>query len=233
MRKLFCCMVFAVTAGVASNAAAGELTVTIANGRATVIAKDVTVRQILAEWARVGDTKIVNGEKVAGGPVTLQLVDMPERDALDILLRSAAGYMTAPRPEGLPGASLYDRVMILATSRAPANTVINTPQPYNRPALQQMPPQPPPPDEEPDEPAEQPQIVPNPGMPFPGPTPVPQGPNANPNAAPNQMPTTLPRPGILPQQPAQPGMNPYGPLGRPPGPAGRNGQSGNDQDDDR
>ena len=69
MRKNLLCLVFALAAvGVAaSTAAAGELSVKIANGRATIIAKDVPVRQILAEWAKVGETKILHGEKVPGG----------------------------------------------------------------------------------------------------------------------------------------------------------------------
>ena len=113
----------------------GKLSVKIANGRATVIAKDVPVRQILAEWAKVGETKIVNGEKVPGGPVTLELIDVPEKEALDILLRTAAGYIAAPRPANLAGASQYDRVIILATSRPPAATASMAPPPFGRPAV--------------------------------------------------------------------------------------------------
>ena len=36
------------------------------------------VPQILAEWSRIGQTRVVNGDKVPGGPLTLQFVDMPE-----------------------------------------------------------------------------------------------------------------------------------------------------------
>ena len=64
--------------------------VAIANGRVTVVAKDATLRQILAEWARVGQVKIVNLERVPGGPITLELPNMPEAQALDMLL--ALGY---------------------------------------------------------------------------------------------------------------------------------------------
>ena len=121
-KALLCLVVGLATVGSASAAVAGELSVKIANGRATVIAKDVPVRQILAEWARVGDTKVVNAEKLVGGPVTLELIDVPEKEALDILLRTAAGYIAAPRPANLVGASQFDRVLVLATSRAPAAT---------------------------------------------------------------------------------------------------------------
>ena len=59
--------------------------------------KNATLRQILAEWARVGQTKIVNAERVPGGPMTLELTNVPEVEALEILLRSAGGYVLAPR----------------------------------------------------------------------------------------------------------------------------------------
>src|SRR4051794_41727458 len=86
-----------VTACAATGAFAGELKLTIANGKVTLFAKDVTIREILAEWARVGQARIVNAEKLTGGPVTLELTDVPEAGALDAILRSAAGYVLAPR----------------------------------------------------------------------------------------------------------------------------------------
>jgi hypothetical protein len=86
----------------------------------TLVAKDVSLRQILAEWARVGQTRIVNGEKVASSLITLQLLDVPERQALEVLLRTVSGYMAAPRPVPVAGISQYDRIMILASSASPA-----------------------------------------------------------------------------------------------------------------
>ena len=47
-------------------AAAGELKLTMQNGRVTIVADNVPLRQILQEWARVGQTKVVNAEKVTG-----------------------------------------------------------------------------------------------------------------------------------------------------------------------
>ena len=58
-------------------------------------AQNVPVSQILAEWARRGRTTIVNGERVPGPPVTLELQDVPEQQALDIVLRSVSGYLVA------------------------------------------------------------------------------------------------------------------------------------------
>ena len=101
--------------------AAGAQTVSLKlhGGLATLDAKGATVRQILDEWQKVGHTQIVNADKVAGPPLTLQLQNVPERQALDIILQSAAGFMAAPRPQFMPDASVFDRVIILASSTAP------------------------------------------------------------------------------------------------------------------
>jgi hypothetical protein len=233
------CAAFAAPAG-----AAGSVTVQMANGRVTVIATDAPLRQILAEWARVGDTRMVNAEKVVGAPLTLQLVDVPEKEALDILLRSAAGYFTAPRPTPVAGASLYDRVVILATSRPPATLPTPGPTPFNRGVVRQPVPPQPPPDEDVDEdeedaedqgPMPPPGMV-NPGMAFPGASPVvPAG------AAP-PTPLVAPRPGMLPQPPQAVPGNPYVPAQQPPsqrstpGPTARPGPpgaTGPDQDQDQ
>ena len=121
---------------VPGTAAAEELNLTIVNGRVTLIAQDVTVRQILAEWARVGETRIENGDKMLGPPVTLELRDVSESEAIETVLRSAAGYMVAPRAAGRAGASSYDRIVILATSQPPAvSAPLTAPTPLTPPLL--------------------------------------------------------------------------------------------------
>ena len=107
------------------------------------------LRQILQEWARLGNTKIVNAEKVVGSPITLELINVPERQALDTILRSTAGYLAAPRPVGVTGASVYDRIMILPTSRPPAAVASAAP-----PAFQPRQPPPLEPADDDDEPGE-------------------------------------------------------------------------------
>ncbi len=98
-------------------AQAQQLTLQINSGRVSLDAVNVPARQILAEWSRIGGTKVVGAEKITGTPLTLKLVDMPERQALDIILRNVAGFMAAPRQaSALPGASAYDRILIMATS---------------------------------------------------------------------------------------------------------------------
>jgi hypothetical protein len=96
--------------------ASADVRVTIADGRVSVSATDATVRQILVEWARVGETRIVNAERLSGPPVSLELSNVPEEQALDTLLRSAGGYLAAPRAIESPNTSRFDRIFILPTS---------------------------------------------------------------------------------------------------------------------
>ena len=53
----------------AGSTASADVKLTMQNGRVSISARDATVRQILTEWARVGQTKIVNVERVPGPPV--------------------------------------------------------------------------------------------------------------------------------------------------------------------
>ena len=205
-----------------------NLQLTMHDGRVTIIATGVPLRQILDEWSRVGQTKIVNGEKLSGPPVTLQLLNKTEREALDILLRSAAGYMAAPRPDATAGVSAYDRITILATSRAPAPTAAPataSAQPFQR--QQQPPPQPVVTDDDDDEPVnvnvppqqmpqQAPVIAPFPGAPNGAPAAPGVFPGAQNNAAP-VSPYATPTPQIEGSQPRfQPGMMPMQTPGQQP-----------------
>jgi hypothetical protein len=110
----------------AGPAAAGTLKLEIRGGLVTLEARDVLIRDILAEWARVGQTRIENREQVGGGLVTLTLRDVPEREALDILLRSVTGYIAAPRATPVADGSVYEVIYVLAAAR-PANRMVTAP----------------------------------------------------------------------------------------------------------
>jgi hypothetical protein len=99
------------------------------NGRVTVEANQATVRAILTEWAKNGGTKVVGVERITGAPVNIKLVNVPEAQALESILRSVAGYMAAPRHVA-SGPSIYDRIMIMATTSAPPPAA-NRPAPAN------------------------------------------------------------------------------------------------------
>ena len=123
MRKaLFLTVAFSVVA--AWPAAAQALKVSFQDGRVSVEANAVPVRAILTEWGKVGGTKIVGAERISGAPLTVKLIDVTEAQALETILRSVAGYMAAPRNAGA-GASRYDRIMVMATSSAPAVAAAN------------------------------------------------------------------------------------------------------------
>ena len=102
-----------------ASAASADVQVLLNNGRVSIVAKDATVRQILAEWARVGETKVVNVDRIPGGPLTLELSNVPEGQALDVLLRSVSGYMAAPRQTVTANLSMFDRIIVMPTSAAP------------------------------------------------------------------------------------------------------------------
>ena len=180
MSKTFrCCIFVAVLIAAVSVPASAEVKLSLNNGLVTLVVTDEPLSRVLAEWARIGQTRIVNGEKLTG-TLSLQLVDVPEKKALEILLRSASGYVAAKRPTPVAGASAFDRIMILPFSQAPAYTPLpagpTMPQPFiNRPVS----------------------TTPE----FEEQQPLPTAPQQ-----PTNVPLTLPQPGAMPQMPTAPGV---------------------------
>jgi len=125
----------------AATSAVADVHVFMKNGRVSIMAKDATVRQILAEWARVGQTKIVNVDRVPGGPQTLELNNVTETEALDVLLRSLSGYIVAPRAFPAANLSTYDRIIIIPTLagvRPAAQNAASSPPPAPLPQAPQI-----------------------------------------------------------------------------------------------
>jgi len=229
----------AVLSLVAASPAAADVQIIMQGGKVSIVAKDATLRQIMAEWARVGQTKVVNVDRIPGGPMTIELQGVPEDRALEILMRSLSGYLAAPRPVPSPTLSKFDRIVVMPTvaaARQPAGAASATPAPvfqqtptFQPPQVQQ---------EEPDD--QQPGQAPR-GPVF---TAFPQPQVVNPNAAsgnivPGNGQTFVPPPGMnlpgaaTPQQPAAPAAVPTAPVGvavpgmmvptpQPPGAPGQN-----------
>lgn len=128
-RALF--LALALSAVTAWPAFAQAVKVEFHDGRVTVEANSIPVRAVLTEWGKVGGTKIIGAERIAGAPITVKLINVTEAQALETILRSVAGYMAAPRNVGA-GASMYDRILVMATTSAPAPAAA-----ANRPAPQQ------------------------------------------------------------------------------------------------
>jgi hypothetical protein len=89
-------------------------------GKVDLSAENASVRAILTEWGRIGGTRVVNAERIAGPPITVEFKDAYEQQALESLLRGVAGYMVGQRVvPGTPTSSGFDRIVILAVSTAP------------------------------------------------------------------------------------------------------------------
>jgi hypothetical protein len=101
-------------------AAGQSVKVSFHGGKVDLNAENATVRAILSEWARVGGTRVVNAERIAGPPITVEFTDTYEQQALESLLRGVAGYIVGQRSIATtPTSSGFDRIVILATSNAP------------------------------------------------------------------------------------------------------------------
>lgn len=102
---------------------ARKLDISFEGGMVTLVAENVTLREILAEWARKGGSRIVNAERLAGSPVYLtEFKGQPEADVLRALLREAPGYGVSMRNAPATGTSTVGTVMILATRTVPVTT---------------------------------------------------------------------------------------------------------------
>jgi len=110
----------ALLLGSAVSASAQAVTLQFDNGRVSLNAQNAPLRTILDEWSRLGGTRFVNADRLGGAPVTLELTAVPERQALEILLRSVAGYVVTQRDQTI-GLSRLGGVVILPTSNAVRN----------------------------------------------------------------------------------------------------------------
>jgi len=121
-------------------AAGQSVKVSFSGGKVNLSAENATLRAILTEWGRVGGTRVVNAERIAGPPITVEFKDTYEQQALESLLRGVAGYMVGQRgPAGAATSSGFDRIVILASSNAPRPTPVTPavsrppgPQPLRR-----------------------------------------------------------------------------------------------------
>jgi hypothetical protein len=99
--------------------ARADIQLSIHDGRVVLIANNATIADIMAEWAKVGRIKIVNADKLPRDVVTLELRDVNERQALDIVLRATSGFIAALREQDDPAASRFDRIVVMPPSVAP------------------------------------------------------------------------------------------------------------------
>jgi hypothetical protein len=135
-------------APVAAQAQTRKLDVTFRDGNVTIVAENVTLREIMAEWGRKGGSRIVNADKLGGPAIPyIEFKDEPEVIVLRSLLRDVPGYGAAPRVAPSATASTLEAVFILASRSVPvsgASAASSTAQPIQQQAPQQPQFQPPP-----------------------------------------------------------------------------------------
>jgi hypothetical protein len=119
MRRVAALAMSIALSAAAAAAGPGDVRLSMSGGRVSIAATDATVAEILAEWGRVGQTKVVNADALPSDRVTIELTDVSEEQALAVLLRKASGYLAAPRMADAPGVSRFDRIMVMRASAAP------------------------------------------------------------------------------------------------------------------
>ncbi len=110
----------ALLAAAAPSSAAGRVRLTIADGRVWLRAEGATLEQILAEWQRVGGTRIDNPSSAPPAAVDLTLSGVSEGQALDILLRDTNVVIvgrTDDPPIGAQGSQI-ERIVLVPQRRA-------------------------------------------------------------------------------------------------------------------
>jgi hypothetical protein len=84
----------------------------------TVVAESVALRTVVLEWARVGGVRLVDPQHVSLAPVSIELRDLPEGEALKVLLRTLPGYLLQKRSVGSEGSSLFEKLAVMAPAAA-------------------------------------------------------------------------------------------------------------------
>jgi hypothetical protein len=160
-----------------------------ADGNVNLAARNVTVREVLAEWARQCGCYIVNADRLPGGPMPMliQFEHQPQGLVLESLLRQAAGYALTPQRAESRSISNFETIYILATSSPTQGAYIPPP---SAPVMS-MPTPGSPDDEIPPVIPQGPQGVPRPEFPPPG-----------------TMPGNLPVPSSAPAPTSRPGGTP-------------------------
>jgi hypothetical protein len=131
-----------LAASVAIGAAPPAVRLTFKDGLVWLSATEATAAQILAEWSRVGGTRIVNAERISGPPLKLELNGVLEMDVLAILLRTTGGFIAAARvPAANDGSPIsgVEQITLLPVNSRP---MVQAPQEVPAPSPDAVPPPP-------------------------------------------------------------------------------------------
>jgi hypothetical protein len=103
------------------------------NGFANLVAQNVSVGEVFAEWARVGGTKITNAEKLPGGRISVKFDNFPEAELVKSLVRlsraQGAGSIAVPRLVDAPPMPSRLQTISILPSSSPTNSYVTTSTP--------------------------------------------------------------------------------------------------------
>lgn len=126
-----------------------KLQISFEGSNVTLVAANVSIPEILAEWGRLSGCVMVNAERMSRVPIVapIQFENQPQQRVLESLLRSAAGFILSPRKANRPGATDFEMVYILATSSPSQSgySGMSSQAPISNVDAPEVPPIPPPP----------------------------------------------------------------------------------------
>jgi hypothetical protein len=106
------------------------------NGYVTLVAQNVSVSEVFAEWARVGGTKIANAEKLPQGRISVQFDKTPESELVKSLVRLSkaqnAGSIIAPRLLSAPVTPSRLAVINILPTSSPTTSYMGTTSPVTQ-----------------------------------------------------------------------------------------------------
>jgi len=132
VRRLATSLVMTASIAGAGNAvmdgAAPGLRLTFNDGHVSVAAHGVSVQQVLKEWERVGRTQVVHAEAAPATIIDIELQDVTEEEALDVLLRSSVGFLAIAAQAPGELTSHFERILIVPSIAAPRELAYAAPQ---------------------------------------------------------------------------------------------------------
>ena len=99
------------------------------DGRVRLLAHNVSVQEIFAEWARLCGCFVVNGNQLPASTLTVPILfdGAPQASVLRSLLKDAGGYVLTPRRAGASGPSIYETIYVLPAGRPAPVASFGTP----------------------------------------------------------------------------------------------------------
>jgi hypothetical protein len=104
------------------------------DGHVNLSVQNTPIRDILVLWSAVGGTRVEGAEALVER-VTLELIDVPESQALDRVISGEGGWIAATRLIQQPGQSRYESLRVLRASMPVGAGTDPAPAPHLSPEL--------------------------------------------------------------------------------------------------